>query len=136
MSLVKVLSPDGFTIDHNYEHYASMPAAVFAFEMWKKRYERQGYYSSNNGRISLNELKDHCQFISLEFLTLESVGTAIVIDDCMTTYAINSDGNTIDTYGGGVILEECTDEWFAALSDEDRQKIWDTFKYDASAKQF
>jgi hypothetical protein len=29
---------------------------------WIKRYEVQGYYSSNNGRIPLNELENYCQF--------------------------------------------------------------------------
>jgi hypothetical protein len=62
---VQVLSPDGFTIDFEINEYPNMDAAIAAFEQWKKRYERQGYYSSNFARIPLDELKDHCQFITL-----------------------------------------------------------------------
>lgn len=31
---------------------------------WTKRFERQGYYSSNNGRISLDELPKKCRIIT------------------------------------------------------------------------
>jgi hypothetical protein len=62
---VQVLSPDGITIDFDCFAYPNMDAAIAAFEQWRKRYERQGYYSSNYGRIPLDELKDHCQFITL-----------------------------------------------------------------------
>lgn len=30
------------------------------FKEWKSRFETQGYYSSNSGRISLNELSENC----------------------------------------------------------------------------
>lgn len=59
-----VISPDGFSI-HFSDTYKSMEDAEKAFEVWKKRYEGQGYYSSNRGRIPLNELKDHCRFIEI-----------------------------------------------------------------------
>ena len=59
-----VISPDGFSI-HFSDTYKSMEDAKKAFEVWKKRYEGQGYYSSNGGRIPLNELKDHCRFIEI-----------------------------------------------------------------------
>lgn len=31
----------------------------------KKRYERQGYYSSNARKIPLNELEKHCKIVAL-----------------------------------------------------------------------
>lgn len=57
-----ILSPDGFTIERD-KSYKSLEEAEAAFEAWKKRYEHQGYYSSNNGRIPLDELRIHCTFI-------------------------------------------------------------------------
>lgn len=59
-----VLSPDGIPIFYN-RTYASREEATAAFNEWKKRYEQQGYYSSNYGRIPLDELERHCQFISI-----------------------------------------------------------------------
>lgn len=58
-----VLSPDGITIEFDRPHYTSMEKAEQAFENWKKRYEFQGYYSTNGYRIPLNDLKQHCKFI-------------------------------------------------------------------------
>lgn len=57
-----VLSPDGFTIDPE-KTYSTIEQAEKAFNEWAKRYERQGYYSSNNGRIPLNELLQNCKII-------------------------------------------------------------------------
>lgn len=57
-----VLSPDGFSIEINVG-YNSRKKAKEAFERWVKRYEKQGYYSSNNGRIPLDELEQHCHLI-------------------------------------------------------------------------
>jgi hypothetical protein len=65
MAKYQVLSPDGITIDFNKWTYPSMKKAEEAFENWKKRYEQQGYYSSNFNRIPLNELKHHCTFKKL-----------------------------------------------------------------------
>jgi hypothetical protein len=59
-----VLSPDGFAISAT-ETYNSVEKAKAALKQWMKRYEMQGYYSSNNGRISLNELESHCRIITL-----------------------------------------------------------------------
>jgi hypothetical protein len=56
---IEVLSPDGFTIEFGKPYYPSKKKAFEAFDKWKKRYELQGYYSSNNGRIPLNELEEH-----------------------------------------------------------------------------
>lgn len=59
-----VLSPDGFSI-HYSDTYPSEKKAIEAFDKWKKRYESQGYYSSNNGRIFLNELHNYIKIIKL-----------------------------------------------------------------------
>ena len=57
-----VLSPDGFTIEFSCSYYTSKKKAIDAFNKWKERYVLQGYYSSNSGRISLDELENHCTF--------------------------------------------------------------------------
>ena len=54
-----VISPDGFTIDRT-ATYSSTKKALEAFNVWKERYEIQGYYSSNKGRIALEDLADYC----------------------------------------------------------------------------
>jgi len=62
----QILSPDGFTIEHE-PYYTSIKKAKESFEAWKERYQRQGYYSSvNYGRIDLLDLEDYCQFIKVE----------------------------------------------------------------------
>ena len=55
----QVLSPDGFTIEFDKPYYPSKKKAFEAIDKWKERYRRQGYYSSNNGRIPLEELEDY-----------------------------------------------------------------------------
>mgnify|MGYP003335802340 CR=1 FL=1 len=62
---IMVLSPDGFTIEAEIRSYPTQAKADEAFEKWKKRYEIQGYYSSNEGRIPLSELKSYCQFVKV-----------------------------------------------------------------------
>jgi hypothetical protein len=54
-----VLSPDGFEID--FFPYNSRAEAERALKDFKKRYYAQGYYSSKNGEIPLDELEKHCQ---------------------------------------------------------------------------
>ena len=56
---IEVFSPDGFTIEFGKPYYPSKKKALEAFDKWKKRYELQGYYSSNNGRIPLDELENY-----------------------------------------------------------------------------
>ena len=56
----QVLSPDGFTIERENPYYKSIEKAQEAFINWSKRFEFQGYYSSNNGRIPLDELESNC----------------------------------------------------------------------------
>lgn len=52
------MSPDGIHIDG--EWYKTPEQAKKAFDEWCKRFEAQGYYSSNEGRISLEELPNDC----------------------------------------------------------------------------
>jgi hypothetical protein len=59
---MEVLSPDGFTIEMGVASYANPKKALVAFQKWRERFREQGYYSSNNGRIPLNELMDRCSF--------------------------------------------------------------------------
>ncbi|MEQ6169152.1 hypothetical protein AAOE16_18275 [Ekhidna sp. MALMAid0563] len=58
-----ILSPDKFptfpepfkcTLGNFNEHFK------LHFSEWKKSFEKQGYYSSNHGRITLNELESAC----------------------------------------------------------------------------
>ena len=60
-----ILSPDGFSI-HFSDTYLTKEDAMKAFHDWKKRYEQQGYYSSNKGRIPLDELELHCEMIEID----------------------------------------------------------------------
>ena len=59
MTNYEVLSPDGFTIEFDRPYYTSKERAMIAFNEWKERFRRQGYYSSNNGRIPLDELENY-----------------------------------------------------------------------------
>jgi hypothetical protein len=60
MTKYEVLSPDGFTIEFDKPYYESSQLAFEGFDRWKKRYEVQGYYSSNDyGRIPLEDLEDY-----------------------------------------------------------------------------
>ena len=58
MAKFRIISPDGISI--NNDSYDSPDEAITAFHTWAKQYERQGYYSSNEGRIPLNELEANC----------------------------------------------------------------------------
>lgn len=63
-----ILSPDSITIELEHPYYRSKKKAMEAFNRWKERYKVQGYYSSSIrsvGRISLDELENHCRFIRL-----------------------------------------------------------------------
>lgn len=59
-----VLSPDGFPIEFN-TTYRSIKKAREAGLRFIERYKIQGYYSSNRGRISLEDLPDELQLITL-----------------------------------------------------------------------
>jgi AAA+ superfamily predicted ATPase len=55
-----ILSPDGFPIEREKAYYRSIDELHTAFVIWKQRFEVQGYYSSNRGRIPLENLLEEC----------------------------------------------------------------------------
>lgn len=62
-----VISPDGFSIRIGVPPFNSIKERDQYFKMWKKRFERQGYYSSvKYGRIHLADLADYCEWIEVE----------------------------------------------------------------------
>ena len=66
----QVLSPDGITISHDTAFYTSLKQARVSLHNWIQNYKQQGYYSQTcyNGyirHISLTELPDYCEIITL-----------------------------------------------------------------------
>jgi len=59
MTKYDVKSPDGISIART-GYYSTTTEAGEALEKWVENYSRQGYYSSNMGRIPLEELALHC----------------------------------------------------------------------------
>lgn len=55
-----ILSPDGFPIEREKSYYRSLNELHKAFVIWKERFKVQGYYSSNRGRIPLENLLEEC----------------------------------------------------------------------------
>lgn len=55
-----ILSPDGFPIERDKAYYRSIDELHTAFVKWSERFKAQGYYSSNNGRIPLENLLEEC----------------------------------------------------------------------------
>jgi hypothetical protein len=55
-----ILSPDGFPIERDKAYYRSLNELHTAFVIWKERFQMQGYYSSNRGRIPLDCLLEEC----------------------------------------------------------------------------
>lgn len=60
-----ILSPDGFSIFPD-RTYNTPEEGAAAFAEWVKRFEKQGYYSSNNGRIALEDLADECTTVPVD----------------------------------------------------------------------
>jgi predicted SAM-dependent methyltransferase len=60
-----ILSPDGISIRINVPPFKSQLKAYQYLKQWEQRYSTQGYYSSNEGRIPLYELKSKCKLIAL-----------------------------------------------------------------------
>jgi hypothetical protein len=58
-----ILSPDGIMI--SMQNYATKELAFSGFHTWKKRFEKQGYYSSFDGRVELEDLVHVCQLITM-----------------------------------------------------------------------
>jgi len=71
-----VLSPDGHSIDRR-DYYKSPEEAGEALEKWIKLYEKQGFYSSVNGRIPLEQLALHCELITITMTNKETVDEGV-----------------------------------------------------------
>ena len=76
-TVYEVLSPDGFSISAT-ELYLTPESAEAAFHKWAERFQAQGYYSSNRGRIHLLDLQDECRLIPREMTEEELEGFDIV----------------------------------------------------------
>ncbi len=59
-----ILSPDGFTISIE-DFNTPEEADNFAIE-WVEKFRKQGYYSSNRGKIHFDDILDHCRPISYD----------------------------------------------------------------------
>ncbi len=61
--LYDILSPDGFTIRMPGDRlFKTKEEGIGYYNKWKKRFEVQGYYSANYGRIPLDELDHECSW--------------------------------------------------------------------------
>ncbi len=60
----RLLSPDGIDIERD-TIYKTLDEVETAFNKWKKRYEKQGYYSSNLDQIDLADLADTMTLIDV-----------------------------------------------------------------------
>ena len=64
MAQYDVFSPDGIAISRE-ETYPSKEVAEQKLQEWVKGFEWQGYYSSNKGRIALDELASCCKIVQI-----------------------------------------------------------------------
>tara|TARA_R110001606_G_scaffold268633_1_gene417349 strand:- start:2631 stop:3020 length:390 start_codon:yes stop_codon:yes gene_type:complete len=76
MTKYDVKSPDGISITRN-GYYSTTTEAGEALEKWVESYSRQGYYSSNNGRIPLEELALHCELETITMTDKEAIDEAV-----------------------------------------------------------
>ena len=61
----RILSPDDIDIRMDKFEYTKKQVPQ-ELEDFAKRYERQGYYSSNRGRIPLEEIAEHCSVVLID----------------------------------------------------------------------
>ena len=59
-----VLSPDKISIKRE-GYFNSIPEAETALDLWIKRYEKQGYYSTRGQRIPLDQIWENCEIITI-----------------------------------------------------------------------
>jgi hypothetical protein len=76
MTKYDVKSPDGISIART-GYYSTTTEAGEALEKWVENYSRQGYYSSNMGRIPLEELALHCELETIIMTDKEAVDEAV-----------------------------------------------------------
>lgn len=63
--IFQVYSPEGFGIMGS-KTFSSPEEAKRQYDQWAKRFEKQGYYSFNFGRIPIDELERSCVFKEFE----------------------------------------------------------------------
>jgi len=62
-----IYTPDGFGMYMD-KIYSTPEKAENAFQVWIKRYEKQGYYSTaKREQILLDQLRSHCKLVKFEF---------------------------------------------------------------------
>lgn len=60
-------TPDGFGMYMD-RIYSTPEKAEDAFQVWIKRYEKQGYYSTaKREQITLDQLRKYCKLVKFEF---------------------------------------------------------------------
>lgn len=59
-----VMSPDGISINRM-QTYKTVEEAGEALDNFVERYKAQGYYSSNHGKIPLEQLAFHCNLVTI-----------------------------------------------------------------------
>lgn len=67
-----VMSPDGISINRM-KTYETVKEAGEALDNFVERYKAQGYYSSNDGRIPLEQLAFHCNLVTIKMTAKEIV---------------------------------------------------------------
>jgi hypothetical protein len=60
MPKLDIFSPDGISIRE--KPFKTKKEAAEYYQEWVKRFENQGYYSSNRGKIELKHLSCNCTF--------------------------------------------------------------------------
>ncbi len=71
-----VMSPDGISINRM-QTYETVEEAGEALDNFVKRYEAQGYYSSNHGRIPLDQLAFHCNLVTIPMTDKEIINEQV-----------------------------------------------------------
>ena len=71
-----VMSPDGISINRM-KTYGTVEEAGEALDNFVKKYEAQGYYSSNHGKISVEQLAFHCNLITIPMTAEEIVNEQV-----------------------------------------------------------
>lgn len=71
-----VISPDGISINRM-QTYETVEEAGEALDNFVERYAAQGYYSSNHGRIPLDQLAFHCNLVTIPMTAKEIINEQV-----------------------------------------------------------
>ena len=104
MSRFQVLSPDGFPINKD-KTYCCRESAVIACKEWIDRYEKQGYYSSNEGRIEFNNIWGMCSIVEEPAKSLQEY-----MDEEAVNNAFKDFNDVIYTAKTRTIIQQIIDE--------------------------